>query len=99
MAVGLSSLFKTFVPKNDPTRIFDPAGIFEPADKIPVTPLPAPITRDDDRVKKARDDAIRTEKKRKGRKSTILTSGRGVDDDQLGSVTRPEARNAKLLGG
>ena len=95
--MGFSS--STFLPKNDPFRVLDPAGLFEDADPIPVTPLPPPITRDDERVKKARSDAIRAEKKRKGRRSTILTSGRGVDDDQLGTVTRPEARNAKLLGG
>ena len=94
---GLSS--STFLPNNDPFRILDPAGLFEDDPPIPVTPLPPPITRDDDRVRKARADAIRAEKKRKGRKSTILTSSRGVDDDKLGNVTRPEARNAQLLGG
>ncbi len=95
--MGFSS--STFLPKNDPFRVLDPAGLFEDADPIPVTPLPPPVTRSDDRVQKARADALRAEKKRKGRKSTILTSGKGVDDDTLGSIKRPEARNAKLLGG
>lgn len=34
---------------------------------------------------------------RRGRSSTILTSGRGVQD-KLGSVGRPQARAATLLG-
>jgi len=38
-------------------------------------------------------------KKRKGRQSTILTSSRGIDDDRLGIINRPQARSASLLGG
>jgi len=38
------------------------------------------------------------ERKRKGRRSTILTAGRGLDD-ALGLVNRPQARGAELLGG
>jgi len=95
--MGFSS--STFLPKNDPFRVTDPAGLFEDDDPIPVTPLPPPVSRDSQAVKDARANAIRKEKKRKGRKSTILTSGRGVEDDQLGIIQRPEARNAKLLGG
>jgi hypothetical protein len=54
-------------------------------------PLPPPVPSGNAR-------ALAAEKKKRGRKSTILTSARGLDDDQLG-VTRPRARNARLLGG
>jgi hypothetical protein len=77
----------------------DPLGIFEgPKLTPPPKPLPPPVTRKDQAVKDARTNAIKEAKNRRGRKSTILTSGRGVSDDQLG-VTRPEAKSATTLGG
>ena len=80
---------------------FDPLKIFKAADPVdPPPPLPPPVTRDSKAVRDARAAAIRNEQKRKGRKSTILTSSRGVEDDQLGIISRPEAQNAStLLGG
>ena len=83
----------------DLEKTLDPLGLFLKPDPIPVTPLPPPVNRTNAAVQKARADTIRKEKNRKGRKSTILTSGQGVDDDQLGIIQRPEARNARLLGG
>ncbi len=81
-------------------KFADPLGFFlKPEGPAPPEPLPDPITRDSAAVQKARASTIRSEKKRKGRKSTILTSGEGVKDDQLGIIQRPEARNARLLGG
>ena len=75
----------------------DPAGIFNAPKLIdPPKPLPPPVTRNDQAVKDARTDEIKKTKNKGGRKSTILTSGRGVSDDQLG-VTRPEA--TATLGG
>lgn len=61
----------------------------------PVAPSP---TRRDPEIVAAREKQRLTEQRRKGRRSTILTSGRGVED-KLG-VTRPQARGgAELLGG
>ncbi len=77
--------------------LLDPAGIFDKPKTIdPPPPLPPPVNRSDQAVQDARNKAIKDAKNRKGRKSTILTSGRGVSDDQLG-VTRPEA--SSTLGG
>ena len=78
----------------------DPLGLFnKPKGPLPPPPpLPPPVNRNSQAVKDARNKAIREAKNRRGRKSTILTSGRGVSDDQLG-VTRPEAKNATTLGG
>lgn len=52
--------------------------------------------RSDRAVQAAGVSAVITEQKRKGRKSTILTSPRGVTE-QLGSVSRPQI-DAILLG-
>lgn len=79
------------------TVIFGPpsgGGFSEAAKPPPGTKIPK-IT--DPEIIEARKLAKRRAKLRKGRGSTILTSGRGVED-QLGSVGRPVARAATLLG-
>ncbi len=55
-----------------------------------------PPTRQDPEISAARERQRKAELKRKGRRSTILTSARGVKE-KLG-VTRPQARGATLLG-
>lgn len=78
------------------TKIF--GSLFGGLEKPPA-PLPPLPTREDPEIEQARKRAQIAEKLRRGRRSTILTSGRGVED-QLGSVSRPEARGgATLLGG
>ena len=66
----------------------------------PKTPAPAPlpkvVKREDPEIEAARKRALVSAKLRKGRKSTILTSGRGLVDG-LGTSS-PEARSAQLLG-
>ena len=101
MSVSTAFLDPRSVFQGKAQETFDPLGIFKPPEPVkPPPPLPPPVTRDSKAVKDARANAIRNEQKRKGRKSTILTSSRGVEDDQLGIISRPEAQNAsKLLGG
>ncbi len=60
---------------------------------IPAPPTP---TRQDPEISAAREKQRKAELSRRGRRSTILTSGRGVEG-KLG-VTRPQARGAELLG-
>ena len=62
----------------------------------PPASLPPLPTRRDPEIAAARKKQRDIELRRKGRRSTILTSGRGVED-QLG-VSRPQARGAELLG-
>lgn len=66
-------------------------------------PPPPPPTREDPEVKEARADQRRAEKRRKGRRASILTSGEGVEDDLGSSVSRPQAGGnrggAQVLGG
>lgn len=58
-------------------------------------PPPPPPAREDPQIAKAKKDQRAIELKRKGRRSAILTSGRGVKEP-LGTVNRPAAQ---LLGG
>lgn len=69
------------------------------APSLPPAPPPPP-KRDDPDVTAAREKARLAELRRKGRRASVLTSGSGVDDDSLGggSISRPTARSAKLLG-
>lgn len=67
-------------------------GAKKPRAPEPLPPLP---TRKDPAIEDARKRQASADRMRKGRRSTILTSGRGVDDE-LGNVARPAA---KLLGG
>jgi hypothetical protein len=95
----LPSIGSLIAPGSGGKKDLDPLGLFDPPKPIPPpAPLPPPVTRKDPAVKDARTNAIKEAKRRRGRKSTILTSGRGVSDDQLG-VTRPEAKSATTLGG
>lgn len=64
---------------------------------IPASPPPPPVPkRTDPEVDEAGRRQREADRLRRGRRATILTSSRGVED-QLG-VTRPEARGARLLG-
>ena len=77
-------------------------GLDALAPKIPKIPPPLiptpPPEREDPEISAARKKQRATELRRKGRRSTILTSGRGITDP-LGTVSRPEARTSELLGG
>jgi hypothetical protein len=64
----------------------------------PPEPLPPPSNLQSPEVIAARQRALDEARRRRGRQSTILTSERGVED-QLGIISRPEARASKLLGG
>jgi hypothetical protein len=57
----------------------------------PPPPAPAPPTVSDAEIKKSVDDLTESEKKRKGQKSTVLTSGEGVEMEKI--------KKKKLLGG
>ncbi len=59
-----------------------------------VPPLPS---REDSEVQAARELQRQTALKRSGRRKSILTSPRGVED-KLGTVNRPQARESQLLG-
>lgn len=73
------------------------AGLVSP--KIPGMPgIPAVPSRADTAIAEARKKAKEEELKRRGRAATILTGSRGIEGG-LGTVTRPEARGAVLLGG
>lgn len=62
-------------------------------------PAPTPITsKPDPAIAEAKERLRLSERRRKGRRATIVTSARGVQDE-LGSVSRPQARAARLLGG
>lgn len=65
----------------------------------PLQPLPPLPTRADPEIEAARKRQQTAAKLRKGRRATILTSGRGLEEDKLGTVSRPKARSVKLLGG
>lgn len=73
----------------------DPLNLFaSPPPPPAIPPGSDPAGRAD--VSGASQKAIAEERRRKGRRSTILTSGRGLDDDQLGIIQRPQAQ--RLLG-
>ena len=63
--------------------------------KTPPPPVPASISSAE--VRAARSKQREEDLRRSGRRATILTSNRGVQDD-LG-VSRPQARAATNLGG
>ena len=74
-------------------------GGFFSAPKPPAPPPPPPApTREDPAVAESKEKLRKAELQRKGRAATILTSGSGAEDD-LGSISRPQARTSKLLGG
>ena len=63
----------------------------EPRD---IPPVPS---RSDTAVSEARRKQMELDKLRRGRSASILTGSRGVEGE-LGSVSRPAARAAQLLG-
>lgn len=66
--------------------------------KMPEAPaIPPPPSVEDPEIADARKKQTDTELKRRGRKASIMTSARGVEDE-LGVVNRPQARAAALLG-
>lgn len=70
-------------------------AIFSPPKPKPVAPPPEaqPVERDDPAVTAAREDLRLAELKRKGRASTILTGGSGLDDEEA-TLGRPKASGA-----
>ena len=59
--------------------------------------LPPPPTRQDEGISAARRKQMELDKMRKGRAASILTGSGGIEEG-LGSVSRPAARAAQLLG-
>ena len=57
----------------------------------PPPPAPTPPKASDEEIKKSVDDLTDAEKQRKGIKSTVLTSGEGVEMEKI--------QKKKLLGG
>ena len=70
-------------------------GFSKPKAPAPLPPFP---TREDPAIAEARRRQISLEKRRKGRRASILTSGSGLDEDKLGVISRPEAVSAKTFG-
>ncbi len=70
--------------------------VLSPDTPRPLPPPPLPVTRETPEIDEAAARAMEAERRRKGRRQTILTSGAGVEDDLLGNIERPGAR---LLGG
>lgn len=60
-------------------------------------PIAPPPTLEDPKIAEAKDKLRSSELERKGRRAAILTSGKGVTSE-LGTINRPEARAAQLLG-
>ena len=60
-----------------------------PAAPAPLPPLPE---REDPAVIEARESLRLSEKRRRGRRASILTSGAGLDDE-LGFIRRPTANS------
>ncbi len=58
---------------------------------------PPPVMRDDPGIAAAKKKTAAAEKNRKGRRSTIQTSGLGVTGSA--PLAQPRARAAQLLGG
>lgn len=74
-------------------------SVFSPSKPQMPAPPPPPPKRDDPEIAAAKDKQRMADLKRKGRAASVLTSGRGVEEE-LGAVARPEARSgAQLLGG
>ena len=73
----------------------DPLDLTKPVKPPEPEALPPPPTAEDPEIAAARQKQIDIDMKRKGRRASILTSARGVEDD-LGTVNRPRA--AALLG-
>lgn len=71
-------------------------GLLAGDDTPPPAPPPPAPKRTDPEVDEAGRRQREADRLRRGRRATILTSSRGVED-QLG-VSRPEARGARLLG-
>ena len=61
-------------------------------------PLPSVPTAADPEIEAARKRQRAAERLRTGRRASMITGGKGVTEP-LGSVGRPEARAANLLGG
>ena len=92
----------SFITKRGPLgfitrgKIRDPFGlILKDKGPPPLEALPPTPTRDSPEVLEAARRQAEADRLRKGRRSTILTSRRGVED-KLGTVNRPEA--STLLG-
>lgn len=71
-------------------------GLDQGAPPPPAAPTALP-QRDDPEIGQARKRQQEADRLRKGRRASILTSSRGVEGG-LGSVNRPGARAAQLLG-
>ena len=71
-------------------------NLFGKKKKAPL-PLPALPTREDPELEIARKKAIVAARVRQGRRTSVLTSGGGLEEDEE-VIRRAGARRAKLLG-
>lgn len=81
---------------------FKVIGRFLSPDIPPPPPPPPAAAADTGAQLEAEGERVRAEtaeRRRRGRRAAILTSGGGLSDDQLGNIQRPQARGATLLGG
>ncbi len=60
-------------------------------------PLPDPVKREDPEIELARKKTRLSEKRRKGRRSSILTSASGAEEN-LGSIKQAGLGGAQVLG-
>lgn len=90
----------------DVRKVLDPLDITHSAakkvglakDEKPLAvPPPPPPSTEDVAIQEVKERARDTEARRRGRRASILTSSRGVEDE-LGVFNRPRARAAELLG-
>ena len=75
--------------------LLDPLSLTKAPD-IPEPP-PPPTAAADPAIEEAKNRQRRSELLRRGRRSAILTSSRGVGDE-LGTVNRPSAEGSNVLG-
>lgn len=86
-----------FLDKKSRRAAIDPLDLAEKPDLPPEPSVPPPPTREDPSIAEAKRKQRQAELMRRGRRASVVTSSRGVEDE-LGTVNRPEARAAQLLG-
>lgn len=71
--------------------------ISPPKPDIPAAPAPAP-KRDDPAIADARKKALAAERRRSGRRASIVTGGQGVGEEGLGSTPTAGGATKNTLG-
>ena len=94
----MNGIFLTVLRRNvfSHHRFLPGGGLFSTPTPPPVPPPPPPPEREDPAIAQARERLRQTERRRRGRRATILTG----DQSQLGegNVARPSAGSSNLLG-